>query len=571
MNNSVNRKRVTKVVICIMLLAAIAYFIAWPWYQIDSTDGMFFAGDFDQGRNILNKYTSNIIWSAKAKKEYKESLILEGSMQMANKEYLAAVDTYRELFDEENEYKAWMGLAEQSIAIGDYEQAVQAYDYANEPQLIMASYEAWGDAYMESFDYEDAIICYNSAQKPEKAKDTAIKYAESVLSENPRKVIGILNGFTGDEIADLMYEALSHEVATNVFDTMPLFMRSNTEDKNKIAETYGAAITDVDTQLTFCRLLEKGGYSLKSVYPNGVLVNINLSDFQIYDYDENAWKIHTNKMICFSRIEEKPKLEARAGSNSTYDIPSSLIYNPDNTYSKEDPVGTEKYNRKTSSDYYTVRLHPEYMEKLKDTLRADSLKECDLFLLIEKGYLPTGLITIRTTTTTANSYYQYSPYNTTKKTTYSYYPYYSAYESVCLYDRRCVGDIDILLAYENEPKLSNCVIGNAYEDAGVDMSTVDIDKIMKALENSDLPTNVQYLATVDPKIIEIVSATNDEYGDYIIVPDKNEIGESVNYKGTTRDIKGWYNEKYALGMFENNWLDEAQMQEVISYINRSYY
>ena len=166
---------------------------------------------------------------------------------------------------------------------------------------------------------------------------------------------------------------------------------------------------------------------------------------------------------------------------------------------------------------------------------------------MEKGYYPEGRLTIRTTSSTS-----YGSLPAYVSISYKVYIYYTAYEGIVAYDKENPLVGIFYDGYANESPMSNCVTGNYYSDAGIDLSSIEIEEIQKALENEDSEESKKILAKYDSKIIEFVKKSG--WGDYILIPDSDENGNTQNFKGSTANIEEWNTEKYMLGRFKDGWM-----------------
>ena len=84
----------------------------------------------------------------------------------------------------------------------------------------------------------------------------------------------------------------------------------------------------------------------------------------------------------------------------------------------------------------------------------------------------------------------------------------------------------------------------------------------RALENPEEEESQNVLAQYDPKVIEFVS--QNDWGDYILFPDRKADGSIQNFKGTSSNLNKWNTEKYMIGTMEEGWLEAELDDDAIS-------
>ena len=150
------------------------------------------------------------------------------------------------------------------------------------------------------------------------------------------------------------------------------------DSANRRAAEYGAMITDVDTQLIYCELLKKEGYDLAKVYPEGVEVDIDLRQYQLYS-DEGEAAARGNerpdcgKVLIFSREDR--------------DVPQMTWIQTVDESQLDAAVDRAREARKSAAYGYRVTLRVDLMasEKLNGRI-AQNLAECTSYVIIDKGY-----------------------------------------------------------------------------------------------------------------------------------------------------------------------------------------
>ncbi|MCR4621695.1 MAG: hypothetical protein K5663_06395 [Clostridiales bacterium] len=533
-------KKVITIILLIVVLCLAVNYIGFPWYQIEQADKYMYQGEHSKTEDVLITYINHFFWGKKARARLMDLYTLEAAKSMEAKDYEAAAIAYQKLNDENNAKKAWLALGDTSMSQSDFEKAVKGYSNAGAQSLLSEAYSKWGDQMLSLQNYKDAVRYYQLADDTSKIRTAKLDEAYYLINNNkPSEVIRIVKGYNGKDIAEIVF---------NAFQCEAQLMQENSEADDTpqelhtkiiaLAAKYGESIKDIDTQLAFCNLLKDNGHSLKEVYPDGVEVDYSISNYQVYEPEEidysaaygittskvakslldmlkktNTDNSSSNKILCFSRIENKPIISDNGIEYGKYKNST--------TGELENPLAYVDSDRWVATDYYTVKLLPGIMESLNPSLRAKSLSECGKFLIIDKGYMPMGHVTI-TNTKTYNSNYSSSNKGITS-TSYKAYIYYSAYESIALYNKNNPKDRFIFDGYENAAKLADSTINNG-----------------------------------DGR--SIITAQS------IIVNDKN--GKS--YFGGIEPISGWYNEYYALGIHNEGWLTNSRINKAISSINSKF-
>ena len=335
-------KKAIKVILFIAVLCAAVYYIGLPWYQIDRADKLLYQGEFSKAEELVTPYTDHFVWGKTARAELRDLYTLQAAKSMQAKDYVAAAKAYEKLNDEENTYKAWMALGDTSMSISDYEHAVEGYSNAGEKSLVNDAYASWGDQMLASHKFDKARQYYQLAGQASKLRTVMLAEAEYLISiKKPTDVRKVIKGYTGNDIADVVFKAFQCEAEIMREDN-----KSN-DGINELAAKYGTWIRDIDTQLIYCSILTENGYSLKKVYPEGVEIDYSISKYQIYekaksdsnvseggstsqaallddiirDSYHNANNSLAKKILCFSRIENKPELSVLGldyGTNTSY-------------------------------------------------------------------------------------------------------------------------------------------------------------------------------------------------------------------------------------------------------------
>ena len=463
-----------------------------------------------------------------------------GITQLKAGNYEEAINAFQAGDDKENERKAhqvWGDALFQKMA---YEEAINQYKLAGDNEAVRKSYSAWGDDLLKKSDYDGAIKQYKLAGEEGKAENVVLKKSEDLISSGKAsEVPAVLQGFNGQKIAQTVFSALNVQTRG-----------MNSSESDKQAAVFGSYIQEVDTQLAYCKLLQDNGYNLKSVYPDGVKVNADLAKYQLVEMlsKESTRKPDCNKVLVFSREEESPVLEGK--SAKTEQEVDQIVDNV-----------TE--SRKNTAFNYSVKLMPGLMDSFSKDEQAWSMQECTAVVLLEKGFYPEGSLTIRTIqTSTIGSV----TYNTS--VSYRAYIHYMSYEGIAVYDKENPLIGVSYNGYFNNSPMSNCVVGNDYADAGIDLSGVEIEEIQKALENESSEESQKILSKYDKKVVDLVRKTG--WGDYILIPDTDENGKTQNFKGSTSNADAWNIAKYMCGKFEDGWmqtqLKAGAMKDIANFV-----
>ena len=467
----------------------------------------------------------------------------EEAMSQGN--YLTAADLFEYIGDETGAKSAWDSYGSEQLTAGCFEDAVAAFQKSGNKDNEREAYSAWGDDLFQKSDYDGAIEQYKRSGESEKAKTAALAKAESMISTGQYlEAAALLGDYSGQDIAQTVFA---------VFKTSTVGM--NKDDTVKQASEFGEKLRALNTQIEYCRLLKNDGYELNSVYPDGVEVDADLSKYQLFEITDglSANDPDCSHVLVFSREEEKPGLESKTA-----------------LFEEELDQAIEKANKsRLDTDYgYRVRFLPGMMDFLPEQVRAGSEEECTSVILFEKGYIPDGNLTIRTSKTSPGKSLENNIFNTN----YQVYLCYEAYEGIAVYEKENPMMGRAYDGYVNHSPASKSVVGNDYSDAGIDLSSVEIEEIQKALENEGSEESRSILSQYDEKIINFVKKTG--WGDYILFPDTDSSGKTKNFKGTALNVQEWNTEKYMLGRFEENWLkkqlEEKAMEDLARYVLLNY-
>ena len=556
-NKAGNPKKRVWIWLLIFAVAFAVFYIAVPYYRLQEADRFCMEGESSYAAELYSKYTTNLFWKTRAAEGYNAAINDVAETAVADHDYDLAIEIYSELGNSEKVSETRLASAEYSFSEGDYQKAAMIFEEMDNTARAHDSWEKYGDVSLESNDFEQAVTAYTNAQNESKIQAVHLSWAENlaagdefdeaaqhfilagredkareimiekakrmIADQNVDGILDVLNPYTGSDIAELLFQA--QKIG---------FEDISSEDAVNNAGKFGETVRDPDTQLYYCHKLLENGYDLKKVYPDGVFVDMNLSPCQFYNSGQkDSPAPDTSKIIVFSRHDRVPDLEVRTTTSSA---------------AVESAVDDEWKNRLNGQYFCSVKLRPDLIIDLPDGYQAWSLEDSTSYIVLDEGYLPCGNISVRTTT-------QSSLFSSrSSHISYKILLYYAAYNAITVYDRNHPERLINLGTYWDYPVASGAVVGNSYSDSGIDLTGLEIQEIQRALENRESIESLEILARYDPKVIEFVEQNG--WGDYILIPDKDENGNQKNVKGTADNLWSWYIPEYMIGHPNETWINE---------------
>lgn len=563
------KKRVILIIVAIAVVFVGGSIIA-PYSKLHSANELFNEGEYEQAVEVYASLSSNLLFGEQADMGQKNCQYRMADSALDNKDYETAIALFSELNESDKVRNIRMLWADELCTVGKYKQAADMFEILGENQKAKEVWEIYAEECLATNKYEEALEVYEKLQYAEKCKSTHSLWAEYLLAEGSflnaaeqfrisgdeegalnaicrqaeyliqadkaQEVPEQLEGYSGDRIAQCIFDAASSTAKSNTNKTF-----------EEIAGEYGSYVTDVNTQLYYCNLLRAEGIDLQSVYPEGVVVEIDLAEYQIFDYlvseDTNTVAPDCSKILVFSREEQKPTLSKLSFRN------------------EEESVGcldAEAERRKSGNYPYTVRLEPALMESVIEELRAESCEECTSIVLLEKGYYPYGGLSIKSTQYSSLVY----SYELTKE--YKVYPSYIAYESIAVYSANNPKDVTLYDFYYDEALIDNSVVGNSYLDANLKLSEEEIAEIMHVLEDTSVEVAKLLLKEKYPEeTVEFVA--DNSWGNYVYIPEEPD-GEGTGRVYSADDEAEWFTEKYMLGVHDEKWLEQQKTDGFMDYI-----
>ena len=546
------------IIVILLIISFAVYYVGLPYYKLREADKLYLEGKSNEAAEIFLQYMNNVVWKTKAIERYNSAINDVATMAMVNHDYDRAIEIYKKIGDDDKEKGAWFEYAEYFFENGDYQKAATIFDNIKNSIKANEAWDKYGDILLESKEYEQAISAYTNeknedkiqsvhfywaenlteneqydeaaehyilAGREEKAREIMISKAKQMIADGDTDgILDVLKPYKGTDIVNLLFEAQKTR-----------FENGKSEEAVNNARKYGEAITDLDMQLYYCQKLYEENYDLKKVYPEGVLIEMDLAQYQIYNSDDESKTPDYSRVIVFSRRDKVPNLEIKSETLST---------------KVESAVEDQWRDRRDGHYDYTVKLRPDLMIDLLDNNQAWSENECTGYIILDEGYLPIGSISIRTITTS-----QYGTFASLDvNTSYKILLYYAAYSAITVYDKNNPKQLVNYDTYLDYPVAANAVVGNSYSDFGIDLSALQIEEIQKALNDRNSEESQQILSKYDSKVIEFVEQNG--WGDYILIPDRDDKGNQKNYKGTSSNIYSWNVPKYMLGQPNEAWINE---------------
>lgn len=559
----------------ILIIAAIAvvfvgFFIIAPYSKLHSANELFNEGEYEQAEEVYASLSKSLLFGEQADMGQKNCQYRMADGALDNKDYETAIALFSELNESDKVRNIRMLWADELCTAGEYKQAADMFETLGENQKAKEVWEIYAEECLAANKYEDALKVYEKLQYAEKCKNTHLLWAEYLLADGSFLDAAEQFQISGDEEGALNAICLQAEyliqarreqevpeqlrgysgdrIAQCIFDAALSTAKSNTNRSfGEVAGEYGSYVTDVNTQLYYCNLLRAEGIDLQSVYPDGVIVDVDLAKYQIFDYlvsdETNTVALDCSKILVFSREEQKPTLSKLSFQN------------------EEESVGcldAEAEKRKSEDYPYTVRLEPALMESVIAELWAESYEECTSIVLLEKGYYPYGGLSIKSTEFSSLGY----NYELTKG--YKVYPSYIAYESIGVFSTSDPQNVTLYDLYYDEALIDNSVVGNSYLDANLKLSEEEIAEIMYVLEDTSIEVAKLLLKEKYPEeTVEFVA--DNSWGNYVYIPEEEGAKVAGNVYSADDEAE-WYTDKYMLGVHDEKWLEEQKADGFMDYI-----
>ena len=427
-------------------------FILIPYLRLQGANGAFRQGRYTEALEQYKTLQDQPVWGGQAKEGYRNTRYAMAEKAAADGDYTGALGIYRELGDYSKLTKTRTAAVKSALERDDYDEAVrlmqeigknrearELWDEYGEKQLGDGHYEkaligfqnsgnteretdtliAWGDALAASHSYDSAISKYREAGDENRIRETALAHAAWLIEEGtPERVPDVLADYRGDEVAQAVFDAVRTDAAG-----LPARQAA------RKAGEYGAKLTDTDTQLRYCVLLKENGYNLKEVYPEGVAVNEDLTEYQPDAVTEEGGNDWTALMI-FSRASGEPDLQTASEAEKKEEIPEL----------DRQKAASWRGARST----YTVRLHPELMADLPENRQAWDRDSCTSILLFDSGYMYDSSCMYQRIR--LDGYYYPNPV-----AGWTGYACYYAYGAAAVYDAKNPAKATVLDSYVNRP------------------------------------------------------------------------------------------------------------------------
>lgn len=288
---------------------------------------------------------------------------------------------------------------------GQYAEAIASYEKASREDKTVEAQIEWGKALCAELDYEGAIEHFREAGEENYTYDAYRAWSDH-LAETDSAAAAIEMLYNTPESSER--EARLAELQLQRADESLALLKEHDQSGEKdsdYARELGQPISDLTSQLKYCRGLAEAGYNLNSVYPEGVNVsNVPLGQYQIediQDIEDGKLDLDTSRMLLFERTEK----------------PFEDYYE----YSPELPL-----RDRHDDSLFDVKLLPGQMFDLMPDAVAENWDDASCIVLLDNIYVESGTIT-HTETRTMNGI----PMRTTSKD----YPYYSAISSICAYSK----------------------------------------------------------------------------------------------------------------------------------------
>ena len=564
------------VVLLLVLLVLAAFYAVIPYGNLQEAEKLQAEERYEDATALYSKYRSHLIWKGKATEGYISSKTGIAEKAVVECDYDQAIEVYRELGNSEKMKEVQEKAAAYHYGKGAYQKAATLYEEVNQTLPARVAWSKYGDTLMESYEFEQAIEAYTNAKNENKLQSAQLSWAERLAEDHQFEEAAehyILGG-RGDKAREIMIAKAEQMIADGDtegiikalepykgIDVAELLFQAQkvgiddiqSEDAVNSARRYGDSMTDLEMLLYYCRRLYENQYDLKKIFPEGIAIEMDLAQYQIYNFesDDDSTDPDYSGIIVFSREDAVPDLERKF-----------TFYSNEASSAVDD-----KMKEKLNGGYdYSVKLRPELMIDLFSENQAWSLDDCTAYVILDEGFLPYGAISIRTTSASSGSKNS-STLSSWQSGYYEIFYYYLAYSAITVYDRNHSQRFKNYDTYMDPPIAANAVVGNSYSDSGIDLTGLQVEEIQKALEDRNSEESKSVLEKYDSQVIEFVEQNG--WGDYILMPDRDENGNQKNIKGTSRNISSWNISKYMVGQRDETWitreLDDGAMASLALY------
>lgn len=329
--------------------------------------------------------------------------VRKGDELLENRQYAEAVASYEKAGREDKTVEAQTEWGKALRAALDYEGAIEHFREAGEESYVNEAIRAWGQQLLDEGEYEAAVEKLSEQDLKDSLYDAYRAWSDH-LAETESAAAAIEMLYHIPESPDR--EARIAELQLQQADESLALLKEhdqNGEKDNDYARGLGEPISDLNAQLKYCRGLAEAGYSLTSVYPDGVHVsNVSLGQYQIDEIqnsNDEAPDIDISRVLLFERIEK-----------------------PFEDYDEDKPELALRDRHDDS--LFDVKLLPGLMFSLIPEAVAESWDDASCIVLLDNVYEQSGTITVETT------FMNYTTSITTKD-----YPFYSAVSCMCAYPK----------------------------------------------------------------------------------------------------------------------------------------
>lgn len=514
----------------IIIAALLVYFVGIPYFKMQKADGLFEDGKYEEAIEKYSELSRNMFFSGAAAENTRACQAKIAEEALINKDYDKALELYKELGLSDKVKDVKLACADDAAKNGEYKRAAEMYDELKEEAKAAENWKLYAEQCVTEKKFEEAVAIFEKLGDNARAVEIRLAWADELFAAGRgEEAPEVLKGCTGEGVAQSYFKAVKAAAEKDA-----------NADVAKVAGQYGAYITDVNTQLVYCNLLRGEEIDLNSVYPDGVVVDADLSQYQMVEallqQNNSTEEIAQDysKILVFSREEKKPDLTKVTASSS----------------SEVNEIWENSKERKKNKDYgYTVRLEPGMMDSFAESMRANTLEESTCIVMLEKGYYPDNCLQIRSTTSYSGTYSLFGD-----RTTYTPYISYYAYEGIAIYNVNKPLEMSYYDFYANPSLLGNAVVGNSYQDSSLDLTAEQINEILEALEDKTAPESAEILAKYPKETVDFVEFNG--WGNYIYIPEEDENGNAIGRSYSTEETNLWANEKYMLAVHEEGWMDE---------------
>ncbi|MBE5809869.1 MAG: hypothetical protein E7318_02920 [Clostridiales bacterium] len=522
----------------IIIAALLVYFVGLPYINLRQADQLFNNGQYAEAYEKYEELRSSFFFDDDVEYNQRLCQINMAEEALSAKDYERAIELYTKLGKKDKVREIQILQADDLAQQGEYKQAAELYEKLQEAEKAKEAWAAHGEKCLTEKKFAEAISIFEKLNQTDRIIEIRLAWAEELLrTGHEAELPSVLKGLTGEQIAQYHFDAVKATAA-----------RDTSRSAAQIAGEYGAGIADINTQLAFCNLLKQAEIDLAEVYPNGVVVDVDLSQYQMIEsliYQNLVAEepvLDYSKILVFSREESKPQTK----------------YNSVTSEAEVDIAWEGASAAKKEKDYgYTVRLQPGLMNSFLDSMLASTLEECTSIILLEKGYYPDNCLQIKSTSTYGNYSAFLSDYFG-GVTTYTPYISHYAYEGIIIYSVSNPLEMLYYDCYVNSSLMANAVVGNSYSDSDIGLNAEEINEIMAALENREDPASAAVLEKYPKETVDFVDFHG--WGNYLYIPEVDANGNPIGQSYSTEEADKWSTEKYMLGVYEEGWMN-AQLAD----------